>query len=156
MIREPTVTIFTIGFTKKSARRFFHDLLEPARPARLIDTRRHNSSQLAGFAKAGKDGGDLAYFLRDLLNIDYHWRPELAPSAQLLDDYRKRHITWSAYEQRYTSLLDARRIADCFPRDLLDGAVLLCSEHEPDHCHRRLAAEYFQHRWGGVEIVHLL
>ena len=146
--------IYTIGFTKKSAARFFEEVLEPSGAKRVIDVRIHNSSQLAGFAKAGKTGGDLAFFLRRICAMDYVYVPELAPTAALLDDYRKHGQSWSAYEQRYVSLLDSRRAASLDPALLADG-VLLCSEAEPDHCHRRLAAEYFQHRWGGVEIVHL-
>ena len=146
--------IYTIGFTKKSAARFFEEVLEPSGAKRVIDVRIHNSSQLAGFAKAGKTGGDLAFFLRRICAMDYVYVPELAPTAALLDDYRKRGQSWSAYEQRYISLLDSRRAASLDPALLADG-VLLCSEAEPDHCHRRLAAEYFQHRWGGVEIIHL-
>ena len=146
--------IYTIGFTKKSAARFFEEVLEPSGAKRVIDVRIHNSSQLAGFAKAGKTGGDLAFFLRRICGMDYVYVPELAPTAALLDDYRKHGQSWSAYEQRYTSLLDSRRAASLDPALLADG-VLLCSESEPDHCHRRLAAEYFQHRWGGVEIIHL-
>lgn len=146
--------IYTIGFTKKSAARFFEEALEPSGAKRVIDVRIHNSSQLAGFAKAGKTGGDLAFFLRRICAMDYVYIPELAPTAALLDDYRKHGQSWSAYEQRYVSLLDSRRAASLDPALLADG-VLLCSEAEPDHCHRRLAAEYFQHRWGGVEIIHL-
>ena len=146
--------IHTIGFTKKSAARFFEEVLEPSGAKRVIDVRIHNSSQLAGFAKAGKTGGDLAFFLRRICAMDYVYVPELAPTAALLDDYRKHGQSWSAYEQRYVSLLDSRRAASLDPALLADG-VLLCSEAEPDHCHRRLAAEYFQHRWGGVEIIHL-
>ena len=146
--------IYTIGFTKKSAARFFEELLEPSGAKRLIDVRIHNSSQLAGFAKAGKTGGDLAFFLRSICRMDYVYLSQLAPSAALLDDYRKNDLPWSAYEQRYVSLLDSRNVA-ALDRALFDDSVLLCSEAEPDYCHRRLAAEYLQHRWGGVEIVHL-
>lgn len=146
--------IYTIGFTKKSAARFFEEVLEPSGAKRVIDVRIHNSSQLAGFAKAGKTGGDLAFFLRRICGMDYVYVPELAPSAALLEDYRKHGLSWSAYEQRYVSLLDSRGVAS-LDRALLADGVLLCSEAEPDRCHRRLAAEYFQHRWGGVEITHL-
>ena len=146
--------IYTIGFTRKSAARFFEEVLEPSGAKRVIDVRIHNSSQLAGFAKAGKTGGDLAFFLRRICAMDYVYLPQLAPSAALLDDYRKHGQPWSAYEQRYLSLLDARNAAS-IDRELISDGVLLCSEAEPHQCHRRLAAEYFQHRWGGVEIIHL-
>ena len=50
--------VYTIGFTKKSAREFF-DRLKAARIRRLIDIRLHNGSQLAGFTKKE----DLRFFL---------------------------------------------------------------------------------------------
>jgi uncharacterized protein (DUF488 family) len=40
-------------------------------------------------------------------------------------------------------------------RELFDGAGLLCSEATPEHCHRRLLAEYLSEQWGGIRIVHL-
>jgi hypothetical protein len=52
--------------------------------------------------------------------------------------------------------MEERRIEHAFGRDLLDRpTVLLCSEPEPDCCHRRLVAEYLRARWGDLAIVHL-
>ena len=79
--------ISTIGFTKKPARRFF-DLLRASGVNRVVDVRLNNASQLAGFAK--KD--DLAYFLGELCEMDYVHVPELAPTKELLDDYRNRAL----------------------------------------------------------------
>jgi uncharacterized protein (DUF488 family) len=31
----------------------------------------------------------------------------------------------------------------------------LCSEEKPEHCHRRLVAEYLQEKWPNVEIHHI-
>ena len=87
--------------------------------------------------------------------MDYAHLPELAPTAELLDDYRQRRTDWSAYARAYLALLDERHVADSLDRDLIADSVLLCSEHDPDQCHRRLAAEYLQQHWGGIEIVHL-
>lgn len=42
--------VFTIGFTKKSARQFF-DTLRQSAAKRVVDVRLNNVSQLAGFAK---------------------------------------------------------------------------------------------------------
>ena len=50
--------VYTIGFTKKSAREFF-DRLKQAGIRRLVDIRLNNASQLAGFAKKE----DLRFFL---------------------------------------------------------------------------------------------
>lgn len=142
--------IFTIGFTKKSAQEFF-ELLRASGARRVIDVRLNNVSQLAGFAKRD----DLAYFLRHICNMDYVHLPELAPTQELLDGYRKRRITWSEYEDRFLELMKQRRVEESVPRDLLAEGCLLCSEHKPAHCHRRLVAEYLAEQWGDVEIIHL-
>ena len=76
--------VATIGFTKKPARRFF-ELLRESGVKRIVDVRLNNASQLAGFAK--KD--DLAWFARELLGIDYVHVPGLAPTKDLLGDYRQ-------------------------------------------------------------------
>lgn len=147
----PKIEIFTIGFTKKSAKEFFTKLAE-AGVQRVVDVRLNNVSQLAGFAKKH----DLRYFLRTICNIDYIHLPELAPTQDILDAYKKRKGDWSVYEQKFLDLMAQRKIEETIPQDILAGGCLLCSEHEPDHCHRRLVAEYLNEKWGNVEIKHLL
>ncbi len=142
--------ILTIGFTKTSAESFF-TRLKYAGVKKLVDVRLNNVSQLAGFAKKG----DLPYFLRELCGIPYEHRPELAPTQEMLDDYKKGGGDWDEYELRFADLIKQRRIEKTLPREALDGACLLCSEDTPDHCHRRIVAEYLQGKWRGVEIVHL-
>jgi uncharacterized protein (DUF488 family) len=145
------MTIFTIGFTKKSAEAFF-TRIRNAGVKRLVDVRLNNVSQLAGFTK--KD--DLRYFTKELCHIDYVHVPELAPTANILDPYRNQKKTgWSLFERRFQELLRERRVEETVSRKLLNGACLLCSEEKPDHCHRRLVAEYFKEKWGAVEIEHL-
>jgi uncharacterized protein (DUF488 family) len=131
------VTIYTIGFTKKTAEEFFEALrLTGAR--HLFDIRLHNTSQLSGFAKRD----DLRYFLRHIVNMEYHELPILAPEDSILDDYRKTG-DWVKYEQSYLDLIRRRKVESQLDFTLFkDGVVLLCSEAEPNHCHRRLAAEY--------------
>ena len=144
--------IFTIGFTKKSASRFF-ELLRASGAKRLVDVRLNNSSQLAGFAK--KD--DLAYFLREIRDMDmeYLHAPDLAPTKEMLADYRKGLIDWATYEARFLDLMRRRRIEETLEKEAVAGGCLLCSEHEPHHCHRRLVAEYLKQHWGEVAIDHL-
>jgi len=72
------MTIFTIGFAQKSAEEFF-TLLTDNKVKKLIDIRLNNKSQLAGFANAKH----LPYFLK-LHDIDYEYKPELAPTKELL------------------------------------------------------------------------
>lgn len=142
--------VLTVGFTKKTARRFF-ELLRDSGTRRVIDVRLNNSSQLAGFAKKA----DLAWFLQELCQIDYLHRPDLAPTKDLLHDWRTGAIDWPAYETRFLGLMRERRIEETVPKEVLRDGCLLCSEDQPHHCHRRLVAEYLNDRWGGVRIEHL-
>ncbi len=142
--------IFTIGFTKTSAESFFSRLKESG-VQRLLDVRLNNVSQLAGFAKKN----DLRFFLKSICGIEYEHRPELAPTSDMLDEYKKEGGDWSNYEKRFLDLIQARKIEEKIPRTLLDQACLLCSEDKPHHCHRRLVVEYLKEKWGDVEIRHL-
>ena len=136
--------VATIGFTKKSARRFF-ELLRDSGVKRIVDVRLNNASQLAGFAK--KD--DLAWFARELCGIDYVHLPSLAPTKDLLGDFRQGRIDWGTYEPRFLALMRERRIEKTVPREVVSDGCLLCSEDQPHHCHRRLVAEYLNECWGG-------
>ena len=140
----------TIGFTKKPADRFF-GLLRDSGARRVVDVRLHNVSQLAGFAKRD----DLAFFLREICAMEYVHLPELAPTKDILDDYKKRGGDWRAYEDRFRELMRERRIEETIPREIISDGCLLCSEHEPHHCHRRLVAEYLNEHWGDIEVAHL-
>ena len=66
-------TVSTIGFTKTTAEGFFERLFN-AGVKKVVDVRLHNTSQLAGFAKAD----DLAYFLRRIGGIQYEHQPSLS------------------------------------------------------------------------------
>ncbi|HEV2416250.1 MAG TPA: DUF488 domain-containing protein [Terriglobia bacterium] len=142
--------LYTIGFTKKSAETFFTRLTN-AGVKRLVDVRLNNVSQLAGFTKRD----DLRYFTRVICNIDYIHLPDLAPTQDILDAYKKQKGDWGLYERQFLDLMRSRHIEDKAPRDMLDGDCLLCSEEKPDHCHRRLVAEYLKEKWGNVEIAHI-
>ncbi len=142
--------IHTIGFTHKSAEEFF-GLLRGASIRHLLDIRLHNSSQLAGFTKQA----DLAYFLREICAASYEHQPLLAPTAEILKAYRQ-DKDWEAYERRFRALLCTRRAETLYSSEsLLTPTVLLCSEPNADHCHRRLVAEYWKSSWGGLQIIHL-
>jgi len=144
------IKIFTIGFTKKKAEKFFTELCN-AGVKRVIDIRLNNVSQLAGFAK--KD--DLRYFLKTICDIDYIHMPELAPTKDILDEYKNNGGDWSVYEKNFIDLIEKRKIEKKITNDILDNACLLCSEEKPDHCHRRLVAEYLSKKWGNVKIEHI-
>jgi uncharacterized protein (DUF488 family) len=143
--------IYSIGFTKKTAEQFF-DLLKGAGVKRLLDVRLNNVSQLAGFAKRD----DLAFFLRRICQADYFHEPLLAPTQEMLDDYKKNGGRWEDYEKRFCSLIAERRIETQLNRSLFAiPTVLLCSEPAPEHCHRRLVLDYLNEKWGDLRIAHL-
>lgn len=142
--------IFTIGFTKKSAEAFFSGLRKSG-AKRLVDVRLNNVSQLAGFAKKN----DLQYFLREICGMEYIHVPVLAPTQEMLDRYKKHKGEWSVYEREFLDLMRRRGIEITVSKQIVEEGCLLCSEDKPDHCHRRLVAEYLREHWDDVEIVHL-
>jgi uncharacterized protein (DUF488 family) len=145
------VEIYTTGFTKKTAEQFFESLRR-AGIRRLLDIRLNNSSQLAGFSKRD----DLAYFLRVICDAEYQHEPLLAPTQDMLDELKKRKGSWETYERQFLALMRERRIEQRIDRRLFEvPTVLLCSEATPEHCHRRLVAEYLRDQWGAITITHL-
>jgi uncharacterized protein (DUF488 family) len=146
-----TIKLFTIGFTQKPAREFF-TALKDAGVKRVVDVRLNNNSQLAGFSKKE----DLAWFLKELGGIDYVHAPDLAPTQDILDTYKKHQGDWNLYERQFVDLMTRREIEKKIKPELLEQGCLLCSEHLPQHCHRRLVAEYLNARWSGIETRHLV
>jgi uncharacterized protein (DUF488 family) len=142
--------LFTIGFTKKSAESFF-ETLRVSGAKRVVDVRLNNVSQLAGFAKKQ----DLAYFLDRICRMEYLHLPILAPTQEMLDEYKKQRGDWSIYETRFVDLMKQRRIEETVSREVVADSCLLCSEDKADHCHRRLVAEYLNRHWGDIDIQHL-
>ena len=134
--------VYTIGFTKTNAEKFF-TRLKDAGVRRLFDVRLNNVSQLAGFAKRD----DLAYFLREIVGIDYRHMPEFAPTKEILDAYKKHGGDWQVYEEKFLELMDTRRVENHIRPLDLEGACLLCSEATVDNCHRRLVLEYLDTKW---------
>lgn len=137
MDNEKKIDIYTIGFTKKSAEKFF-DFINVSNVSTVLDVRLNNVSQLAGFAKKN----DLQFFLKELCNTEYVHIPELAPTKEMLNAYKKGEISWDRYEDRFLNLMAKRHIEKSLTPILLEHGCLLCSEHEPHLCHRRLVVEY--------------
>ncbi len=131
------MNIYTIGFTKKNAETFFN-FIKTSNISTLIDVRLNNVSQLAGFAKRD----DLKFFLHELCNTEYVHIPELAPTKDILNAYKKGEMSWEKYEDKFLNLMSQRHIESMIKPDLLENGCLLCSEHEPHLCHRRLVVEY--------------
>jgi uncharacterized protein (DUF488 family) len=143
--------VYTIGHTQKTLEEFI-GLLQEAEVDAIVDIRLRNTSQLAGFAKRD----DLAFLLRRGFGIEYEHRPDLAPTAAILEAY-KREGDWVAYEEAFLPLL-AEREAQSLGRELLARhrrPCLLCAEPTADRCHRRLVAEWWVAHLPDVEVVHL-
>ena len=144
--------IYTIGFTQKRAEDFF-SLLRQNGVQRVVDIRLNPNGQLSGFAKQE----DLPYLLSQLAEgCQYVHVPELAPTKEILDDYRA-DKDWSRYVARFETLMDARGIPATLSPDEFEAmpSCLLCSEPAPERCHRRLIAERLAAHWPDVEVTHL-
>ena len=142
--------LYTIGWTQRPAREFF-EILKRVGIEQVVDIRRRNRGQLAGYTKRV----DLEYFVTALLDARYVYEPMLAPTDELLDGLRHARITWDDYESRFLALLRERKVEEALDPTMFEPrSVLLCTEPRPDRCHRRLVAEYLTSAWGG-EIVHL-
>lgn len=142
--------IYTIGFTGKSAEEFFKILLRNG-IKKVIDIRLNNVSQLAGFTKAG----DFEYFLREIGGISYEHEPLLAPTKDMLGEYRK-NKDWNIFQERFTALMAERQPENIISPERFDSpTALLCSEPTAEKCHRRLVAERLASNWRDVEIIHL-
>jgi uncharacterized protein (DUF488 family) len=146
------MNLYTIGFTKKSAEEFF-SLLIDNKIQKVVDIRRNNKSQLAGFTKKG----DLKYFLKKIANITYIHLIDFAPDQILIEKYRKKKLSWTQYEEEYLKQIKNYEKWNEFDiKDLKDGC-LLCSESSPKKCHRRLFAEFLLNKYinQSIQIIHL-
>lgn len=145
------IDLTTIGFTKTTASNFF-DRLKRASVKKVIDVRLHNTSQLAGFAKAD----DLAYFLKEICGVQYVHQPLLAPTDDILKEFKRDKGDWNVYENSFMKLMEQRKIENRLKPEMFQGGCLLCSEDKPHHCHRRLVCEYLNSKWNGVlKVRHL-
>src|SRR5258708_8518037 len=106
--------VFTIGFTKKSAREFFDKLRRPGL-IRLLDVRLNNVSQLAGFTKRD----DLLFFCRAILSIGYLHLPELAPTQEMLDRYKKNGGDWVDFETKILPLMSGSKGEENIARGII-------------------------------------
>jgi uncharacterized protein (DUF488 family) len=143
--------ITTIGFTKTNAAGFF-DRIRNADVKKVVDVRLHNTSQLAGFAKAV----DLEYFLQKICGATYVHQPLLAPTDDILKEFKRDKGDWGIYQDKFLNLMAERQIENRLKIEMFVGACLLCSEATPHHCHRRLICEYLNAKWNGeLQVKHL-
>lgn len=146
------IQIFTIGFTKKNLKEFIQ-LLKKNCVEKVVDIRLRPYGQLAGYSNKE----DLRYVLEEYEKIKYQHEMLLAPTNDLLDNYRK-DSDWIAYEKKFNELLKERKVEELFNSIInsFTRICLLCSEDRPDKCHRRLVAEYFSRiAPHTVEIIHI-
>lgn len=83
-------------------------------------------------------------FVRDYYKYDL-WLSDLAPSIELLNDWRNKKISWEEYEERYFREIKGRKeVVDKLLGLIKEKKVvtLLCAEKEDKFCHRRLLREY--------------
>lgn len=145
------ITLYTIGFTKKSAERFFN-LLRNNQVKNLVDVRISNTGQLAGFAK----GKDLEFFTKEICQISYCHIVDFSPTKELLNKWHKQAITWEEYEKTYIHLLKERDVLRIYGIKEFDRSCFLCSEETTEYCHRRLLVEYLKnHSTEDIRIIHL-
>lgn len=133
------IKLYTIGFTKKSAERFF-SLLKNAGVSQIVDIRLNNASQLAGYAK----GSDLEFFVKNILGASYVHLTDLAPTKELLKSYQDKETTWAEYVHVFSEILKKRHIKERYKVEDFDNCCFLCTEDTPEQCHRRLVAEYLR------------
>ena len=144
--------ICTIGFSKKELRDFIKRLKD-AGVEKVIDIRLNNTSQLAGYAKKQ----DLQYVL-ELVEIEYEHVLELAPTDELMKDYKEKRISWEEFRDIYNALLEERKPLKSFDLSRQPNIIcLLCAEDKPERCHRNLAAQYLKANYQGetINIKHL-
>lgn len=143
------MNLYTIGFSQKSAEEFFK-ILKSNNVIRLIDIRLNNKSQLSGFTNVKH----LPYFLK-IHGIEYLYRPDFAPSKELLNGYKNKSISWRKYEIEYNKILIQRNITEKIDWNIFKDSVLLCSELTAKQCHRRLLAEHLAQKNSAIKIKHL-
>jgi uncharacterized protein (DUF488 family) len=146
--------LYTIGFTQKTAKKFF-SLLKNNKIDAVIDIRLNNTSQLAGFSKYP----DIEYFLNDMLNIKYIHDPEFSPTENILKEFKEKKISWNEYTKRFNELMAQRNIRQYIQEKYIDCQsikyCLLCSENEPEQCHRSLVSAYFCEIFKQLKVINL-
>ncbi|MCC7554257.1 MAG: DUF488 domain-containing protein [Methanobacteriaceae archaeon] len=132
--------VFTIGSSGQKAEEFFK-IINENKIEVLLDVRLHNYSQLLGFTK----GIDLGYFLDVISNCKYIHDKDFCTTEEVLIAYRKKEIEWVKYKAEYLKLMKKRDMINLFHEKYGNPSniMLLCSEKEPDTCHRILLADGF-------------
>ena len=144
--------IYTIGFTKKSAKVFFN-ILKENKIKHVLDIRLNNTSQLAGFAKYP----NIEFFLSVIDDINYIQAKIFAPNDRTLKRFKKKEISWDEYKLEFAETMIQRNIGEYIRNNFndLDDICLLCSEEKPTKCHRSLVAIEFKKEFETLTIMDL-
>ncbi len=89
---------------------------------------------------------------KDVVRID-EWATNVAPSRELLADWKAEHISWSEYVARYKREMSQQTeaIGSLAALAASETITMLCYEAEDDpHCHRHLLKEMLDN-WGIYE-----
>lgn len=146
-----SVRINTVGFAGKTLEDFV-ELLRGAGVSKVIDIRLRPDTQLSAYARQR----DLRYFLGHYEGIAYEHDLELAPTPEILDEYRATK-DWNTYVAGFSRLMREREMSDALQRAIAghESVALLCSEAKPEKCHRRLLAERYVDCHPGTAVIHL-
>ena len=88
--------------------------------------------------------------------MDYIHIPELAPTKEILDAYKKNGGNWDVYEDKFLELMEQREIEKTVSNEIINQGCLLCSEDKPQYCHRRLVVDYLKSKWDEeLNVIHL-
>lgn len=140
------MSIYTIGFTKKTAEVFFN-MIKDNNINILVDIRLNNTSQLAGFSKFP----DVKYFLKNLSNCEYIHDVRLSPSERTLKDFKAKRINWEEYVIDFNKTLEEREVKKYIEEKYIKykdkNICLLCSEVKHTECHRSIVSEIFKEIW---------
>lgn len=88
----------------------------------------------------------------------YHvWLKKLAPPAKLVGDYYKRGLAWEDFEKKYLQCINTpetrQMIKHLAETATKDNITLLCGDHPPEKCHRRLLAEECKRIMPELEVI---
>lgn len=146
--------LFTIGFTQKTAEKFFEILIDNNIEV-VLDIRLNNTSQLSVFSKYP----DIEYFLKVICNMEYRHDIKFAPDENTLKKYKKKEIDWIGYVDEFNKTMSNRNIIDYLSENYSDIAnknyCLLCSEAKENMCHRKILSNILANHFKGLTITHL-
>ena len=143
--------VYTAGFTKWLAEDFF-EKLNALNINKLIDIRLRPNSQLSGFTREV----NFSYFLKKLSHVEYEHQINLAPTKELLYKRRKNNLSWQEFESEYLNLLTEDILEYCFKEISKQNILFLCSESEPQFCHRKVLTDKLLSLNSELKVTHLV